>query len=51
MQFHEARNSYNRPLQVYRTSFRRIIADVLRYLTLHEAADRVDITYKTTGSF
>ncbi len=51
MQFHEARNSYNRPLRVYRTSFRRIIADVLRYLTLHEVADRVGITYNTAKGY
>lgn len=51
MQLHEARNSYNRPLRVYGTSFRRIIADVLRYLTLHEVADRVGITYNTAKGY
>lgn len=51
MQLHEARNSYNRPLRVYRTSFRRIISDVLHYLTLHEVADRIGITYNTAGTF
>ena len=51
IQLHQLRNSYNRPLRVYRTSVGRNIADVLRYLTLHEVAERVGITYNTAKGY